>query len=87
MAGRTAHGTLWRRTPTLLESERGKVRRQQNLARYHRRTARRAGAGLNSRGTPYRTRVVERAWRRLRATMHTPCLEIWTGALSREEAA
>lgn len=69
MDGLTAHGTPWRRTPTLLPHRREPNRKAKELARYHRRTQRRAGLGLNSRGKPYKYRSLERAWNTFRASM------------------
>lgn len=65
----TAHGSVRRRTSTLMESERPEHYRKQNLAKYHSRAQRRAASGLNSRGRQYRTRVFERAWHRLKSEM------------------
>jgi hypothetical protein len=71
IAGRTAHGTIWKRTPTLLAEQRPEHNRRRELVKYHRRTARRAALGLNSRGKPYKFRLIERAWTQLRAGMQT----------------
>lgn len=71
LAGRTAHGDAWKRPPLWTEEDRDKRARKLNLARYHRRAQRRAKLGLNSRGQPYKTRIVQRAWDRLKAEFPT----------------